>query len=53
MDLETLQQRTAPAEDLHTEFQEWPIQADGLAAGGELAPAQSRERRQQQDAPRA
>ncbi len=32
MDLETLQQRIATGEDLHTEFKEWPIHTDSLAA---------------------
>jgi ATP-dependent DNA helicase RecG len=32
MDLETLQSRIAKWEDLHTEFKEWPVHADDLAA---------------------
>ncbi len=44
MDLETLQQRIATGEDLHTEFKEWPIHADSLAAVLEMAPAEGRER---------
>jgi len=39
MDLETLQQRIATGEDLHTEFKEWPIHADSLAAVPEMAAA--------------
>ena len=44
MNLETLQQRIATGEDLHTEFKEWPIHADSLAAVLEMAPAKSRGR---------